>query len=37
MASAFIQNEFLVKERDREVYIGYAVELLKVLVTKPTI
>ena len=30
MASAFIQNEFLVKERDREVYIGYAAELLKV-------
>ena len=30
MASAFIQNEFLVKKRGREVYIGYAVKLLKV-------
>lgn len=33
IASAFIQNEFLVKERDREVYIGYAIELLKVSAT----
>ena len=33
IASAFIQNEFLVKERDREVYIGYAMELLKVFTT----
>jgi len=33
MASAFIQNEFLIKKRDREVYVGYAVELLKVSTT----
>lgn len=38
MVSAFMQNEFLVKKRDREVYIGNAVELLKVsTTTKPTI
>jgi hypothetical protein len=30
MISAFIQNEFLFNERDRELYIGYALELLKV-------
>jgi hypothetical protein len=33
IVSAFMQNEFLVKERDREVYIGYAMELLKVSTT----